>query len=508
MTEQPLDLKTAFRAIWRGRLWVLLTTALGLGLGVAYALHMPAEPTARTVVLLPAGDVYGPGNVSPFTETQIIIATSTPVLSAAGASVRPPLGVDALRGAVAAQGVSQDVLQIQVRAATATLAETLANAVATDYIAYVTKAASTTNVLLTALEKQVSALTHQFLSLQGQINTLSSHIAAEGVTSPAGQRDESILNGLRDQQQQVSLQLNNVDTQLVNAELSQAQNAGATKILQRAELVPPSNTPEVTDALAAAGAGLVGGAVLVLAGSRRDRRLRLRDAFADALGVPVVASLEAAPRKSERDWRRLLEGYDASPTQIWNVRRVLHSRLAAFEAARRGQLTVLAFAGDDAAIAASVQVAESAAALGMQVHLVVGKEPYLAPLRAACMAVQQRSGVDSEGLVLPSRGDGTEFRGVSLTVRLFAVDPAAPEVQRDTGATLLAVSSGFIGPDPLARTALAASDAHSPVEAILMVNPDPDDTTTGSLPQAGETRPIAHRAAHRPGVELSLGAPR
>lgn len=507
MNEQPLDLKIAFRAIWRRRLWVFAITVLALAAGVAYAHETPSEPAAETIVLLPSSDVSGAGNVSPYTQTQIIIATSTPVLAAAGSAVSPPESAGALRAAVTAQGVSQDVLQIKVLASTVARAEALANAVATNYIAYVNKAASSANATVNALQQQSTALTKQFLSLQDQINKLSSQIAAEHPSSPAGQRDEALLAGLRDQQQQVSLQLNNIDTQLVNAEVSRAQNAGATKVLQKAEPVPQPGSRTAVDGLMAAGAGFVAACVLVLGLSRRDRSLRHRDAVAAVLGVPVLASLEAEPRKSTKDWARLLERYQPSPTETWNVRRVLH-RLAPLDAGRRGAIALLAFSGDDAAIAACVEVAKDAAVLGMQVRVSAGAQPSLASFRAACLALQRRAGADDGSLLLTAKSTSKEFTDVVLSVALHVVDAGEPVVPGLLGPTMLALSSGFISAEPLARAALAASDAGSPIEGVLMVNPDPDDVTTGSLSVQGEPWPITRRPGPRPAADLTTGASR
>jgi hypothetical protein len=48
------------------------------------------------------------------------------------------------------------------------------------------------------------------------------------------------------------------------------------------------------------------------------------------------------------------------------------------------------------------------------------------------------------------------------------------------------VSSGFATSTELARTALAASDAGSPLAGVVIANPDPDDHTSGLVPEASE----------------------
>ncbi len=72
----------------------------------------------------------------------------------------------------------------------------------------------------------------------------------------------------------------------------------------------------------------VGGGVGILGivASRRDRRLRERDAIADSIGVPVVASLGVQHPSDPAGWRKLLEEYEPGagthgacerPCSIW-----------------------------------------------------------------------------------------------------------------------------------------------------------------------------------------------
>ena len=507
MSEQPLDLKGFLSLVWRRRFLVAGIAALGFAGGVAHQVLLPPLPKADALVVIPPSALTAPSGASvPTAATQVIIATSTPVLAAAGAAVSPPISATALRSHVAVTAPSPGVLQFQVSAPQAAEAEKLANAEVTNYIAYINKTGSSASGgVLPALQQEASQLSNQIQNLQGQINSATSHLAADGATSSAGQRDASLISSLRTEQEEVSLQLNNVNNQIVNAQLSGTLSAGATRVLQNAAIVPTSKTQLVLYPAMGAAAGLFGGCLFVFFRSRRDRRLLLRDEMAAAIGLPVLASLESSSCKSTKDWRRLLEQYRPSPVDSWSLRRLLH-RLAPTDTEQGAQLRLLAFADDGPAIAVGVRLAKSATELGISTELAPGEQPSLALLRAACTVLGGPATTDA-GFKFEAKYTGAEFSSQHLTLSVVAVDETEPAVPLFSGATLLAVSSGFATAETLARVALAASDAGHAIDGLVVVNPEASDNTAGVVPSPGDPRPIAHYAAHRPGTERPAGFP-
>jgi capsular polysaccharide biosynthesis protein len=486
MDEQPLDLKATFKAVKRHRLLVAVLVVLGFGAGLAYVAMSPPMPEARSLVLLPPSDITGNPGPSPYTQTQEIIVTSTPVLSPAGSAVSPPIDATSLRQDVTVTAPSQDVLQIAVRAATMSDAERLANAVATNYVAYVAGTANSSGQLLAQLQDQAAGLTNQILALQKQINKADSRLAIEKPTSPAGQKNSALVSSLSAEQQQLSVELNNVNTQIVNAEANIAQATSATRVLQRAEPVATSEERVAFIVLLGALAGLVTGCVAAVALARGDRRLRSRDAIAAAIGVPVIASMWAKRCKTINDWRQLLDhSRNPSPVEAWNARRALHRLIEAAGDAPVVEVRLLAFSGDDIAVAAAPKLAGSAAALGMSSRLQVGSHAALAGLRAASVVTQGPA--PGTGVILkPSNVTSTELSGLAAHVMLEAIDASSPQVGSWFATTLLIVSSGFATSADLARAALAASDAGNPLTGVVVTNPDPDDSTTGLLPEPVE----------------------
>jgi capsular polysaccharide biosynthesis protein len=515
MNEQPLDLKAFFRAIWRRRVLIGALALVGFIAGIAQVVLMPVAPKARVLVILPPSSLVTTSDGTQVDQmpTQIIIATSTPVLAAAGAAVSPPVSPTALKSRVAVTALSTDVLQFQVTAAKARDAEKLANAEATAYIAYVNKTGSaSTNGVVPALQQEATQLSHQIQGLQDQINKATAQLAADGASTPAGQRDASLISSLRTEEEEVSLQLNNINNEIVSTQLSGSLSAGATRVLQSAAIVPVSKANLAEYPLVGALSGIFAGCLFAFFASRRDRKLWLRDELASALGVPVLASLECAACKSARDWRRLLEKYQPSPLDSWNFRRLLHGLPLAdadkgVQQNDKGpQVNVVAFADDGPSLAAGVQLARSAAEFGIQAALLPGEHQSLALLRAACTLVG--AGSPDQPFRFEPRATGQELSAILLTLSIVAVDEAKPTLPIKGGASVLAVSSGFATPEGLARVALAASDAGHPIDGILVVNPDPADGTVGAVPMGGEARQLSRHAGHRSGAERSSGQPR
>jgi capsular polysaccharide biosynthesis protein len=410
--------------------------------------------------------------------------------------VSPPINATDLREDVTVTAPSQDVLEITVRARTMALAERLANAVATNYVAYIAGTANTSEQLLGQLQDEAAQLTKQVLALQQQINQVQLRLGGEKTTSPAGRKDTATLNTLRTEQQQLSLQLDGLNTQIVNAEVNMTQATSATRLLQRAEPVATSEERVPVIVLLGVLAGLVAGCVAAFALASGDRRLRSRDALAAAVGLPCIASLWAKRCKRVSDWRKLLEqSKSPAPVELWNGRRLLHRLIGVGGDAPVLDVRLLTFAGDDAAVAAAAKVPGSAAALGMSSRLQVGSHVALAGLRAACAVTQGREPGTAVVDLKADSAINTELAGLGVNVTLEAIDAASPTVGSSFGTTLLVVSSGFATSVDLARAALAASDAGSPITGFVVTNPDPDDSTSGLVAEPGEPLPAMSRHA-------------
>src|ERR1700722_964522 len=129
MSQQFLDLRRSAQIIRRRKILVMIVAAVGLVVGIGYGvLNMP-KVSSQALVVLPAG---GSG-----VSTELVIASSDPVLSAALPSIHPQVSVQTLRDDLHVSSLTSNVISITTQGATDAQAEAAANAVAKSYISYV-----------------------------------------------------------------------------------------------------------------------------------------------------------------------------------------------------------------------------------------------------------------------------------------------------------------------------------------------------------------------------------
>jgi len=242
--------------------------------------------------------------------------------------------------------------------------------------------------------------------------------------------------------------------------------------------------------------GLLIGAAGALVFSRSDRRLRRRDEIADAVGVPVLASLSVAHPRKAADWGTLLEKYQPSVAHAWRLQNALQylglTEMPTDQARNRGNsVTVLSLASDRGAVALGPQLAVFASSLGISVLLVVGPRQdsgSVATLRAACStesAVPIGKGPGSLRVAVADDGKFDRRSPAMLTVVVAVVDDRSPRVTETirSTTTILGVSAGAATAEELARVAASAAADGRHIDGILVADPDVADHTTGRIPQ-------------------------
>lgn len=246
------------------------------------------------------------------------------------------------------------------------------------------------------------------------------------------------------------------------------------------------------------GLGAVGGAlvgiIIALAIGRGDARLRERDEIADAIGLPVLASVPARAPKDAAGWLKLLQDYQPEPVAAWRLRKALYE--VGLIGAGSGDseeppgdvtIAVLSLASDRDALALAPQFAAFAASLGVTTALVVGPQQdtnATASLRAACAAppAELRSGY-LQTAVIDREQDGKPPDAM-LTIMVAVVDGQTPRVADTTQGSVgvLGVSAGAATAGQLARVAASAAADGLEISGILVADPDPGDSTTGLAP--------------------------
>lgn len=238
-------------------------------------------------------------------------------------------------------------------------------------------------------------------------------------------------------------------------------------------------------------AGLLIGLIVGLARGRGDRRLRSRDDFANAIGVPVLASLPVSHPGSAQDWARLLDSYEPSPLHGWRLRKALqHLSIAGVNLTAENEedppvVAVATLSRDQKALALGPQLAAFTASLGIPTALAIAPSAdteATVALRTACAGWPGARGL--KAVVL--EGEKPDMPAdVALTVLVNVVDEQAPQPGESlpVTATLIGVSAGGANAEQLAAGALAATGEGRDVAGLLLADPDKSDRTTGRIPQ-------------------------
>jgi len=256
--------------------------------------------------------------------------------------------------------------------------------------------------------------------------------------------------------------------------------------------------------------GLIVGLIAAIARGRGDRRLRTRDDIANAIGVPVLASLPVGHPANAQDWAKLLDSYQPGAVHGWRLRKTLqHLNVAGVNLTgdREGQAPVVAMvtlAKDPRALALGPQLAAFAASLGIPTALAIGpsQDPHaIVALRTACAGWRGSRG----SLQVTVLDDDTDKpRDVALTVLVTVVDGTNPQWDKNlpATATLIGVSAGGATAEQLAATAMKVTGRGREVVGLLVADPDQSDRTTGRIPQL--PRPVPRMPTPLTGIPTEV----
>ena len=518
MTEQIIDLRSTW-AILRRRAGVLvLAGAVGAAAGgAAVYLHPPAYGSTSLVLLPPPPQ--GAASAGAHTiDTQVQIATSEAVLRPAGLAVTPHLDTSQVAKRVDVEARTTDVLQITATGDTPAKAEKLAEAVAQAEVDYLKSAASTLGAdAQKALADRRGKLKASMDTVTAEIQKAKARMVGKNPTSDPYQADAAALGELTAQQGKLALAIDSIEKQVADASQPATDTAAGFSVIQHAspaERMSLVLSVVLFTALGAAAALLVAGFVLVLRG-RREATLRSRDQVADAIGIPVVASIQSGTPRSVAGWTDLLRDYAPHNVEMWTLRQLVRlvtpghpgslapdpKGLDPKDLPAAPAVVVVTLSGDDKALAVGPQLASFAASTGLATTLVTAQSHESAnALWAACSGLAPEAH-PRPGLSVDSRHNVQQAD--DLVVHVAVVDRQRPELRvraAEHAVTLLAVSAGAATADELARLALAADDVQHPIARIVVVDPDPLDRTTGRLLPS-------ERAQHAPLPSLMTGSP-
>jgi capsular polysaccharide biosynthesis protein len=256
--------------------------------------------------------------------------------------------------------------------------------------------------------------------------------------------------------------------------------------------------------------GAIGGAIvgfiICLAIGRNDPRLIERDAIANSIGIPVLASFPTQHPSDAAGWTKVFEDYEPRVVYAWRLRTTLQQLGVADPARPNGtvgsvpSVTILSLASDAGALAIGPQLASFAASLGIPTALVIGPQQdanAIATLHTAGTAAPHASErMRHLRVVVSDDGNISVPRGAALVVVVAVVDartPQMPDTVRTT-TTVLGVSAGAATADQLARAATAAAADGREIFGILVADPEPGDQTTGRIPRGRRATPAKPQA--------------
>lgn len=433
MSQQPLDLRKSISIVKRLKAVVGIVAAVGLLAGVAYAALNPPKPSSTAVVSFPAAVQS--------TATEVVIAGSYPVLSAAATKLGPPISVDQLRNDVQVKSLTNYLISITATDKNADQAEAIANSVAQSYISYVR-------------DKR----------------TPVQHIVAElfqpAITAAAPSRLQSaLIPGL------VGL----LAGALVGAVASVAIGRSDRRLRERDAIASSIAVPVI--ASVPVGHPSDPAAWVKLLESYRPQAVHAWQLRTILRYVGLSDQRAARPPDDEADGTAPIDGGAAV------------------------SLGVISLSSDPGALALGPQLAAFAASQGIPTALVIGPqqdEAATAALRTACEA--SRSSTELPGLLQCVACDGElldQQKRAGLTVVVIVVDGRTPAMSATvpTGATVIGVSAGRATAEQLARAAVAAGADGREVTGILVADPDQTDKTTGRVPHL--MRPPRRRLPNR-----------
>jgi capsular polysaccharide biosynthesis protein len=503
MSDQITDLRSTAAVLHRRRRVLAATAAVGLVLGSTYVMVQPPPLTSTTLVLLSVPTEAQTSRIDVATQVRIVLSAT--VLGAAGETLEPVLTARSVNKMVEVSAATDQLIEIDATSVEASQAQTLSQAVADAYVAYVSDTAQAANsTALADLHSRAESLQTQITALQDQITSTTTRQRDVEPDSDDGRREAQLLAGLQTEQADLSLQLDKVKDEIAtNGPAGSSGSAGASVIQSATTATAPSTGRRllfwapigalICSALAAA---------VILATARRDPRVGLRDEIADAVGSPVLAAVRSRPQRSVAGWSTLLETYDATPVESWAFRQVLRGLVPADRAQdRKGEpraggkvdhpqsITVVSLSGDGRGLAIGPQLAAFASSLGISTLLVTSVGHDRAPtLWAACAA--DRTAPPRPGLYV---GEALDGEAIDLTIILVVVDRRQPDLGESpsTAATVLSVTAATATEQELARVAVAVDDAGRRIDGIVVADPDRTDRTTGRRTMDERSRQVA-----------------
>jgi capsular polysaccharide biosynthesis protein len=414
MSEQQLNLRRSVQIVRRYRILVGVLIVLGLLAGGADATLKPPMLTSQALVVLPQSGANMP--------TQVVIANSDPVLSGALGHTGARTSLQTLRNDVHASSLTPNVISISATSKNAADAESIANAVANSYVAYVSAATSPVghvSVRLLQAASTASGLTPvKELILIGLIGALSGLVIGIIVSLARG-RNERWLR-----------------------QRDEIANSIGIPVLASLPVERPSDAPGWTKLLADYEPGPV-------------------DAWRLRVALEYLGLGDGGRQANGNSGRNSATSLAVMSLSTDKGALALGPQLASYAAAQGIPTALVVGPQQDANFTAVLRTACAA------------------PLQGASERTRYLR------VFTPEDTQSFDGAGAALVVVVVVIDGRDPQITGTvhTKATLLGVTAGAATAEQLARAATAAATDGRPIAGILVADPAPEDQTTGRIPQ-------------------------
>ncbi|RSM50108.1 exopolysaccharide biosynthesis protein [Amycolatopsis balhimycina DSM 5908] len=470
------DLQRLFVTIRRRKRFWLATALLGLIAGAAVAVLLPAPPTAVTKVIV-VHQEDSPTDSGTLMRTDVAVLQTTQIAEGALKKLGSTQAPEEFMKNYAGLGLTNNVLQITVKAKNGADAVAQAKALAETFIAdHVQRSQA-------AAAAQSKAILDQRKNAQDELAKVDQEIADE--TAKGRNANASTLEGLYGRRAALASQISDFDARAQQAGIGSPQVAAGTQVVDAARLLPKAFLKTTaTDAGIGFALGLALGIALVAIGAVSRDRPVLRREISTHLGASVIAQLPSKRRGLARVWRRSRVVSERERVATTLVRAIKKDSLG---------VSLLELGAPKVAAALALDVAGGLAADGRA--SVVDDLPREDVRKLAAET-------HSEVVVIGAGDPGPEPDEHRVGVGTVSPGTAWTDLEHLGSETVLVVKAGHANTLWLHTVARQLADQSIPVIGIVLVDPDPRDKSDGTLWDGLHTA-LRGRAKQAPAVQAA-----
>jgi capsular polysaccharide biosynthesis protein len=450
-----VDLQRLFVAIRRRkRLW-LAAGLLGLIAGAAVGIVLPAPPTAVTKVIVVHQD-DSPTDSGTLMRTDVAVLSTTRIAEGALKKLGSTESPEEFMKNYAGLGLTNNVMQITVKAKSGEEAVAQAKALADTFIAdHVQRSQA-------AAAAQSKAILDQRKNAQDELTKVDAQIADE--TGKGRNANASTLEGLYGRRAALASQVSDFDSRAQQAGIGSPQVAAGTQVVDVARLLPKAFLKTTaTNAGIGFALGLALGLAFAAVGAVSRDRPVLRREISTHLGASVLAQLSSKRRGPARLWRRSRAVAERKRVATTLVRAIKQDR---------PQVSLLELGAAKVTAALALDIAEELAADGPA--SVVDDLPGEDVRKLAAET-------HSEVVVLGAGDPGGEPGERRVGVGTVSPGTAWTDLEHLGAETVLVVKAGHANTLWLHTVARQLADQQIPIVGVVLVDPDPRDKSDGTL---------------------------